>query len=132
MSTYATSQATPSLTNRRRWGQKTTSSVNSGQWYTASIEPLEMWLSQMHVAQPNTYFQMNLTIVNGGRVSSIAVYGRREAPPTVTNYDWVHIVAKDGRVIEKRSLSSSTGKELLKSKDCKRVQSLGLHRTPDF
>ena len=75
------------------------------------IEPLEMWLSQMHVASPNTYFQMNLTIVNGGRVSSIAVYGRRETPPTVTNYDWVHIVAKDGRIIEKRSLSSSTGKE---------------------
>ena len=74
-----------------------------------------MWLSQMHVAQPNTYFQMNLTIVNGGRVSSIAVYGRREAPPTVTNYDWVHIVAKDGRVIEKRSLSSSTGEAFHKS-----------------
>ena len=80
-----------------------------------------MWLSQMHVAQPNTYFQMNLTIVNGGRVSSIAVYGRREAPPTVTNYDWVHIVAKDGRVIEKRSLSSSTGKELLLSHYCKPI-----------
>ena len=68
-----------------------------------------MWLSQMHVAQPNTYFQMNLTIVNGGRVASIAIYGRHEAAPTITNYDWVHIVAKDGRVIEKRSLSSSTG-----------------------
>ena len=84
-----------------------------------------MWLSQMHVAQPNTYFQMNLTIVNGGRVSSIAVYGRREAPPTVTNYDWVHIVAKDGRVIEKRSLSSSTGKELLISNNSKRRVRLG-------
>ena len=109
ISTYATSQATPSLINRKRWSSKTTSSVNAGQWYSASIEPLEMWLSQMHVAQPNTYFQMNLTIVNGGRVASIAIYGRHEAAPTITNYDWVHIVAKDGRVIEKRSLSSSTG-----------------------
>ena len=73
-----------------------------------------MWLSQMLV-------QINLTIVNGGRVVSIAVYGRREAPPIVTNYDWVHIGAKDGRVIEKRSLSNSTGKELLLSNNCKRI-----------
>ena len=73
------------------------------------------------MAISNAYFQMNLTIVNDDRVVSIAVYGRREAPPIVTNYDWVHIGAKDGRVIEKRSLSNSTGKELLLSNNCKRI-----------
>ena len=49
---------------------------------------------------------MNLTVVNG-RVASVAVYGRREAMPTITNYDWVHIVARDGRVIQKRSADAS-------------------------
>ncbi len=81
----------------------------TGQWYTSTIDPLEMWLSQMHVSHPNSIFQMNLTVLEGGRVASVAIYGRRDTPPTVTSYDWVHIVAKDGRVLQKRSLMSGNG-----------------------
>ena len=108
VSTYATSQGPPSL---RKWPPQTAIQVVPGQWYTSSVDPLEMWLSQMHVAHANTNLQMNLTVVNG-HVASIAVYGRREAPPSITNYDWVHMVAKDGRVIIKRSSGGSTGLSL--------------------
>lgn len=72
-----------------------------------------MWLAQMHVSHPNTNLQMNLTVLNG-RVSSVAIYGRRDSAPSITNYDWVHIVAKDGRVIQKRSTNNAAGISLEK------------------
>ena len=74
--------------------------VIAGQWYTASIQPLEMWYSTLPIAYPNTNFQMNLTVLNG-HLASVAIYGRREAMPTITNFDWVHMVAKDGRVVKR-------------------------------
>lgn len=82
--------------------------VVNGQWYTASIEPLQMWLARLEVAKSNTNFQMNVTVVNG-QVASVAIYGRKEAPPSVTNFDWVHMVAKDGKIVQKRSSAAPGG-----------------------
>ena len=42
-----------------------------------------------------------------------AVYGRREALPSITNYDWVHMVAKDGRIVKRASESGITVDKLL-------------------
>jgi len=74
--------------------------VIAGQWYTSSIEPMEMWFSKLSISSPNTNFQMNLTVLNG-QVASLAIYGRREAVPSITNYDWVHMVARDGRIVKR-------------------------------
>ena len=52
----------------------------------------------------------------GGGASSLAVYGRRGAPPSVTRYDWAHIVSEDGserRYVAKRSVGASDGLSLV-------------------
>ena len=61
---------------------------------------MEMWFSKLSISSPNTNFQMNLTVLNG-QVASLAIYGRREAVPSITNYDWVHMVARDGRIVKR-------------------------------
>lgn len=88
--------------------------VIPGQWYTSSIAPMEMWTSQMNVPHSNTHLVMNLTVLNSGRVASIAIYGKSEGIPSVTNYDWVHIVAKDGKVLKRETggVGLSLSKEL--------------------
>ena len=70
-------------------------------------------------------FQMNLTFLEegggsslrhrsgrrGASSSSLAVYGRRGAPPSVTRYDWAHIVSEDGaerRYVAKRSTAGAS------------------------
>ena len=104
----------------------------AGQWYTSSIgksddvfyvkliaskkfttifwaifsEPMEMWFSKLSISSPNTNFQMNLTVLNG-QVASLAIYGRREAVPSITNYDWVHMVARDGRIVKRGTSGGS-------------------------
>ena len=30
--------------------------------------------------------------------SNVAIYGRRSEPPTITNYDWVHMITETGNV----------------------------------
>ena len=30
--------------------------------------------------------------------SNVAIYGRRSEPPTITNYDWVHMITEDGDI----------------------------------
>ena len=38
--------------------------------------------------------------------SNVAIYGRRSEAPTITNYDWVHMITEDGDVkIVKKVLS---------------------------
>ena len=58
---------------------------------------------------------MNLTFVGSasGGGGSVAVYGRQDALPSVTNYDWVHMTREDGSThkstnINKRSAASGT------------------------
>ena len=57
---------------------------------------------------------MNLTFVGpasgGGGGGSVAVYGRQDALPSVTNYDWVHMTREDGTTVVKRSAGSPTVK----------------------
>ena len=61
---------------------------------------------------------MNLTFVgpaSGGGGGSVAVYGRQDALPSVTNYDWVHMSREDGSThksitnLNKRSAASAGG-----------------------
>ena len=82
-----------------------------GQWYTIRVEPMRFWRSKLAVRQPSHY-QMNLTIVSSdgsSRPSSLAVYGREGQAPTVTSYDWVHMVGDNGDVktLVKRSPAAS-------------------------
>ena len=54
---------------------------------------------------------MNLTIVSAdgvSRPSSLAIYGREGQAPTVTTYDWVHMVTASGdaKTLVKRSTGS--------------------------
>ncbi len=51
---------------------------------------------------------MNLTVVNSA-ASNLAVYGRTEAAPTITNHDWSHMVGSRGRIVSKRSATASGG-----------------------
>ena len=43
----------------------------------------------------SSLYQLNLTFV-GPPTTSVAVYGRKGAAPTVTNYDWAHMVSESG------------------------------------
>ena len=43
----------------------------------------------------SSLYQLNLTFV-GPPTTSVAVYGRRGSAPTVTNYDWAHMVSESG------------------------------------
>ena len=81
-----------------------------GQWYTVRVEPMTFWRSRLTVRQPSHY-QMNLTIVSAdgvSRPSSLAIYGREGQAPTVTTYDWVHMVTASGdaKTLVKRSTGS--------------------------
>ena len=70
-------------------------SLVPGQWFTASIGPLSFWKGKLMVRQPSHY-QMNITIAGGNLEGSVALYGRLGTLPTVTNYDWVHLIEEDG------------------------------------
>ena len=53
---------------------------------------------------------MNMTMVSAERISrahNLAVYGREGLAPTVTNYDWVHLVGENGEA--KTMLEKSPG-----------------------
>ncbi len=77
-----------------------------GQWYTATVEPMSFWRSRLDVSRNKALYQVNVTFV-GPPTASVAVYGRLGAPPTVTNYDWAHIVSEAGN--EKRLRKRSSG-----------------------
>ena len=47
------------------------------------------------VRQPSHY-QINITMAGGDAEGSVALYGRLGSLPTVTNYDWVHLIEEDG------------------------------------
>ena len=88
----------------------TVSPLIPGQWYTVRVEPMTFWRSRLTVRQPSHY-QMNLTIVSAdgvSRPSSLAIYGREGQAPTVTTYDWVHMVTASGdaKTLVKRSTGS--------------------------
>ena len=68
---------------------------------------MAFWRSRLAVRQ-QSYYQMNLTVVSADGVSrtkNLAIYGREGQAPTVTNYDWVHMVTENGeaKTIVKRS-----------------------------
>ena len=68
---------------------------------------MTFWRSKLSVRQPSHY-QMNLTVVSSdgaARASNLAVYGREGQTPTVTSYDWVHMVNDNGetKTLVKRS-----------------------------
>ena len=70
-----------------------------GQWYTIQVEPMAFWRSRLAVLQPS-YYQMNLTVVSEDGVSrtkNLAIFGREGQSPTITNYDWVHMVTENGQ-----------------------------------
>ena len=51
----------------------------------------------------HNYITNNFTI---NFQSNVAIYGRRSEAPTITNYDWVHMITEDGDVkIVKKVLS---------------------------
>ena len=85
--------------------------VVPGQWYTARIEPMAFWRSRIAVNKPTAPYTMNLTFVDGPNGGSLAIYGKKGAIPSVTNYDWAHIVTENGetRRIGKRSSSGHGG-----------------------
>ena len=47
----------------------------------------------------------------GPPTTSVAVYGRRGSAPTVTNYDWAHMVSESGteRRMMKRAAADGAG-----------------------
>jgi hypothetical protein len=80
-----------------------------GQWYTVRIQSMSFWRSRLTVRQPS-YYQMNMTMVSAegiSRAHNLAVYGREGLAPTVTNYDWVHLVGENGEA--KTMLEKSPG-----------------------
>ena len=82
------------------------STLVSGQWFTATIAPMALWRGKLMVRQP-AHYQMNLTFVGGASTEgNVAVYGRQGALPSITNYDWVHMVREDGssKLVSKRSV----------------------------
>ena len=85
--------------------------VIPGQWYTARIEPMSFWRSQLAVNKPSAPYTMNLTFVEGQNGGSLAIYGKKGDVPSVTNYDWAHIVTGNGetRRISKRSSLGNSG-----------------------
>ena len=94
----------------------TIQNVRPGEWYTKSLEPMSFWRGRLQVTKPNTLYQMNLTFASGPPVN-MAIYGRRGQPPSVTQYDWAHIVTESGqlRQIQKRSAAPSGGVSVEKS-----------------
>ncbi len=77
-----------------------------GQWYTARVQPMDYWRVRLPVSKPAADYQMNVTFLSAGDPfsSSLAVYGRKGGVPSVTRFDWAHIVAGDGE--ERRYVSS--------------------------
>ena len=62
----------------------------------------------------SSLYQLNLTFV-GPPTTSVAVYGRRGSAPTVTNYDWAHMVSESGteRRMMKRAAAAADGAGLV-------------------
>ena len=58
----------------------------------------------------SSLYQLNLTFV-GPPTTSVAVYGRRGSAPTVTNYDWAHMVSESGT--ERRMKRTTDGAGLV-------------------
>ena len=58
----------------------------------------------------SSLYQLNLTFV-GPPTTSVAVYGRRGSAPTVTNYDWAHMVSESGT--ERRMKRTADGAGLV-------------------
>ncbi|XP_068081732.1 teneurin-a [Anabrus simplex] len=72
--------------------------------HSATIPPLQFWNSEFRNKQP-AFIRLNFTLPWG---ANFAVYGRRNVPPSVTQYDFVEFV-KGGRVDHrlKRSLAGT-------------------------
>ncbi len=82
---------------------------------------MSYWRARLPVSKPAANYQMNLTLIGGDgnerrrhrqRASSLAVYGRKGGVPSVTRYDWAHIVTDVGRQISyvnKRSVGDLDG-----------------------
>ena len=59
----------------------------------------------------SSLYQLNLTFV-GPPTTSVAVYGRRGSAPTVTNYDWAHMVGAGGterRMMKRAAAADGAG-----------------------
>ncbi|CAL4070306.1 unnamed protein product [Meganyctiphanes norvegica] len=60
--------------------------------YSSKIAPRGYWNSQFEVKQPS-FVRLNLTV---SRTAQLAVYGRRNVAPSITQYDFVEFI-KSGR-----------------------------------
>ncbi|CAG0887919.1 unnamed protein product [Cyprideis torosa] len=69
----------------------------------ACVFQVSFWRLDLHIKEEG-WVWLNLTIPRGAR---LAVYGRRNVPPTITTFDFVHFVKND-RVIEPSSGSVSS------------------------
>ena len=94
-----------------------------GEYFSSLLDPLSFWRGSLRVDKSSSFYQMNVIFegVGGG----VAVYGKRNSRPSVTDYDWVHLVNSDGVSadlggIKKRSLSSD--KTILVEKRLQRGQ----------
>ena len=58
----------------------------------------------------SSLYQLNLTFV-GPPTTSVAVYGRRGSAPTVTNYDWAHMVSESGTERRMKRAAVADGEE---------------------
>jgi hypothetical protein len=71
---------------------------------------MSFWRSHLTVPRSKALYQLNLTFV-GPPTASVAIYGKKGSAPTVTNYDWAHIVSETGteRRMVKRAASEFDG-----------------------
>ena len=110
-----------------------------GEWFTASIEPMHFWRASLDIEPKPSHglpeYQMNLTFVDrsGAQATeppgskNVAVYGRMGQNPTITTYDWVHIVTETGE--QRRSVNSIAWEEEEEEKKKKQRNGYGRRET---
>ncbi len=71
-------------------------SLIPGEYFTTQVDPLAIWRGSLRVDKPIALYRMNVTVRGPGGANNVAVYGKRGSPPSITDYDWAHIVNADG------------------------------------